>query len=418
MTFHTTCQTNCQMTSHETSSEGRVDGVLMRPMKLVCFSLAIAQLVFLAVCYTAGLWVAGPDGRGIATDFVNVWAAGHLAIMGHAAAAYDWPTHKLMEEAAVGHSFVGYFGWHYPPMFFFAAAALALMPYTVAYIVWVVGTFPAYLAAMRAIIGHRIGYLLAAAFPAVLLNFIAGQNGFLSAGLIGGTLILLDRRPIMAGVLLGLLAYKPQFGLLFPIALAAGGYWRTFITAGLVTALIAAASFLAFGGASWAAFWANIGHTSQAVLSEGEADWDKLQTAFGLIRALGGGAALAWTVQIALSILAAGVVTALWRSSTRFEIKAGSLATAALLATPYLYIYDLVALAVPLAFLIRAGAQRGFLSHEGAGIGLACLLIVIFPLVKAPVGFVAVLIVAALIARRAFAEWRRDAPQYLLGANP
>jgi arabinofuranan 3-O-arabinosyltransferase len=409
-------------TCHETSREGRVGEALMRPMKLICFTLAVAQLFFLTACYAAGLWVEEPDGGGIATDFVNVWAAGHLAITGHAAAAYDWPIHKLIEEAAVGHAFVGYFGWHYPPMFFFAAAGLALMPYTVAYMVWVVGTFPAYLAAIRAIVGHRIGYLLAAAFPAVLLNFIAGQNGFLSAGLIGGTLILLDRRPILAGVLLGLLAYKPQFGLLFPIALAAGGYWRTFIAAGLVTALLAAASFLAFGDASWAAFWANIGHTSQAVLSEGEANWDKLQTAFGLSRALGGSAALAWTVQIALSILAAGVIAALWRSSARFEIKAASLATAALLATPYLYIYDLVALAVPLAFLIRLGAERGFLTHEGAGIGLACFLIMIFPLVKAPLGFVAVLIVAAMIARRAFAERRHDAPhgapQYLLRTNP
>jgi len=61
-----------------------------------------------------------------------------------------------------------------------------------------------------------------------------------------------------------------------------------------------------------------------------------------------------------------------------------------------------VVLAVPLAFLFRLGRARGFPPREMAGIGLACLLILIFPFVKAPVGFAAVLIVAALIARRAF----------------
>ena len=87
-----------------------------------------------------------------------------------------------------------------------------------------------------------------------------------------------------------------------------------------------------------------------------------------------------------------------------YEIKAAELGTATLLVTPYLYTYDLVVLAVPLAFLIRLGGQRGFLAHERAGIGLACLLVLIFPFVKAPVGFLALLVVAALIARRAFAE--------------
>ena len=72
-----------------------------------------------------------------------------------------------------------------------------------------------------------------------------------------------------------------------------------------------------------------------------------------------------------------------------------------MLATPYLYLYDLVVLAVPLAFLFRLGRIQGFRQHEVAGIGLACLLVLIFPFVKAPVGFAAVLVVTALVARRA-----------------
>jgi arabinofuranan 3-O-arabinosyltransferase len=375
---------------------------LARPVELVCFALIVVNAVYLAASYIEGFWLIAPDGKGIASDFVNVWAAGRLALAGHAAAAYDWPTHKLMEETAVGHAFDGYFGWHYPPTFLFVAAVLSLLPYAAAYALWAFATFPAYLVAVRAIVGDRVGYLLAAAFPAVLPNFIVGQNGFLTAGLAGGALVLLEGNPIAAGVLLGLLTYKPHLGLLFPIALAAGGYWRAFFAAALVALLISAASWLAFGGEAWQAFIGNIGHTSQAFLSQGWADWSKLQTAFGLTRTLGGSETLAWTVQGTVSLAAAATIAVLWRSRIAYEIKAAALGVGALLATPYLYIYDLVMLAVPIAFLLRLGNERGFLPKEPIGIGIACCLLLVFPFVKFPVGFAALLVIAALVTRRIF----------------
>jgi hypothetical protein len=388
------------MALYELSPARGAGARLARPVELICFALVLAQAVYLATSYLQGIWIVGPGG-GVPSDFVNVWAAGRLVLEGHPAAVYDWPAHKLVEEAAVGHAFGGYFGWHYPPTFLFVAAALSLLTYATAYAIWVFGTFPIYLAAIRAIVGERTGYLLAAAFPALLANFIVGQNGFLTAGLVGGALVLLPRRPIVAGLLLGLLTYKPHLGLLFPIALVAAGYWRAFFTAAMVAVLMAVAAWFAFGSDTWQAFFANIGHTSQAFLSDGWADWGKLQTAFGLTRMLGGGETLAWAVQGAVALVAAIAIALLWRSRTAYEIKAAALATGAMLATPYLYTYDLVVLAVPLAFLFRLGRVRGFLPHEMAGIGVACLLVLIFPFVKAPVGFAALLVVAALIARRA-----------------
>jgi arabinofuranan 3-O-arabinosyltransferase len=373
---------------------------LAPPVELICFALLVVNVAYLAASFVQGSWLIAPNGSGIESDFVNVWAAGRLALAGHAAAAYDWPTHKLMEETAVGHAFDGYFGWHYPPTFLFVATALSLLPYVAAYALWPFVTFPGYLVAIRAIIGSRVGYLLAAAFPAILPNFIVGQNGFLTASLIGGALFLLETNPISAGILLGLLTYKPHLGLLFPIALAAGGYWRTFFTAGIVAVLLAGASWLAFGGEAWQAFMGNIGHTSQAFLSQGWADWSKLQTAFGLTRTLGGSETLAWTVQGVVSLAAAALVAIVWRSKTAYDLKAAALGIGVLLATPYLYTYDLVVLAVPLAFLLRFGNARGFLPWDSVGIGLACALVLIFPFVKFPVGFAALLIVAALLARR------------------
>src|SRR5262249_1476559 len=163
------------------------------------------------------------DGQAIATDFVNVWAAGRQALDGHAAAVYDVAAHKAAEDAALGHRFEGEYPWIYPPPFLFVAALLALIPFGPAFALWVFGPFPAYVAAVRAIIGQRVGILLACAYPGVLSNAMVGQNGFLTAALLGGFLVTMQRRPWLAGTLLGLLSFKPHLGLLIPLALIAAG---------------------------------------------------------------------------------------------------------------------------------------------------------------------------------------------------
>jgi hypothetical protein len=377
---------------------------LARPVELICIALAIANAAYLIASYVQGTWLVTPDGAAIQSDFVNVWAAGHLVLQGHPALAYDWPAHKAIEELAVGHSFEGYFGWHYPPMFLFFAAPLALCSYVGGYLAWLLVTFPAYVAVVRQITGERAGTLLAFAFPAILSNFIVGQNGFLTAGLIGGALLTIERQPILAGIFVGLLTYKPHLGLLLPIALIAGGHWRVIASATITALLIAGASWLAFGTETWIAFVQSIPHTSQAFLSDGWANFGKLQTIFGLARTFNAPENVAWALQLALALAAAIVVALIWRGKAAFEIKAAVLGTGVMLATPYLYTYDLVVLSVPLAYLYRIGRRKGFLTHEPGGIGLACALIASFPFVGLPVGFAAVLVVAALAMRRVLLE--------------
>jgi alpha-1,2-mannosyltransferase len=101
----------------------------------------------------------------------------------------------------------------------FVAGALAWMPYGVALAVWQAVTLALYLLSIRAIVAPPLRaagrddflwLLLALAFPAVLINIGHGQNGFLTAALLSGALVVLDRRPIAAGILLGFLVYKPQ----------------------------------------------------------------------------------------------------------------------------------------------------------------------------------------------------------------
>jgi arabinofuranan 3-O-arabinosyltransferase len=363
--------------------------------------LALGYLIVLGSAYLDGHFLTDAQGQPIANDFVNVWAAGRLTLDGDPAAAYDWPLHKAAEMRAVGHAFANYYGWHYPPTFLFVAAALAALPYLVAAIFWLVATLAAYVATLAGILGARAGIFLALGFPAALWNVTAGQNGFLTASLIGGTLALMERRPALAGICLGLLTYKPQFGLLFPIVLIADRRWLTLAFAALVAVGLAALSWLAFGITSWQVFLDGLPVTSRVVLGEGAADWDRLQSLFGLMRAHGAGEPVAWTVQaIGTLALAAGLVW-LWRSRVAFELKAAALAAGTLFATPYVYMYDLVVLAVAVAFLLRYAFEHGMSSIENAGVAGAGALILIYPYVKAQVGLAAVLIVLALVSYRA-----------------
>ena len=268
-----------------------------RLIGVIGLTLALAYLVMLSGAWLQGQFLTDAENRPIANDFVDVYAAGRMALSGDAASAYDWPLHKAAEVRALGHDFSGYYGWHYPPPFLFVAAVLALLPYLGAVFVWLAGTLAAYALTLRCILRDRAGIFVALGFPAAIWNVTAGQNGFLTAALIGGTLAALERRPALAGVLLGLLTYKPQFGLLFPLALIADRRWLTIAVAAAVASGMAAASALVFGAASWQAFFHWLPITSHRVLGEGVADFDRLQSLYGLVRAHDGSEALAFAVQ-------------------------------------------------------------------------------------------------------------------------
>jgi arabinofuranan 3-O-arabinosyltransferase len=384
---------------------------------IVCFVLCVINASLLQSGFVAHWWIFDEKGLGIPTDFVNVWSAGRLVLDGHPALAYDWDIQKQVQVAVLGQGYDGNFAWHYPPPFLFIAAVLAHFPYGVAFIGWAAVSLVPYLAAVRAIVGRSFGLLLALALPVVFTNALVGQNGFLTASLIGGTLYLMPARPVLSGICLGLLSYKPQYGLLFPLALIAAAQWKVFFTAGTVAILMASLSWLVFGTESWQAFFHWMPMFSQAFLTEGRAPWGKMQSIFALVRYFGGTEQLAWVFQWIMSGAVAVLLALIWRSrSVNYPLKAAALAASALLITPYLFLYDLMVLAIPVAFLVRLGLDQGFASYELPALGLAAILLMIFPFVGAPTGFGATLIVTTLIARRAGPWWRREPAPSLAAA--
>jgi arabinofuranan 3-O-arabinosyltransferase len=374
-------------------------------------------LALCPVAYFSSWWIYDPKGLGIPTDFINVWAAGRLVLDGLPAQAYDWDIQKQIEVAKLGQDFVGYFAWHYPPPFLFVASLLAMLPFTVGYAGWVYVSLLPYLAVMRAIVGHNFGLLLALAIPTVIVNSYVGQNGFLTAALIGGTIYLIPVRPVLAGICLGLLTYKPQYGLLFPVVLIAAGHWRVFVSAAVTAVVLAVASWLAFGIESWLAFFHWMPRFSQAFLTEGKATWWKLQSIFSLVRYFGGSEPLGWAFQWVLTASVAVMLALMWRSRVPYTMKAAALAAGTLLTTPYLFMYDMMVLAIPIGFLVRAGLNTGFRAYELPALGTVVALIVCYMFTGIPTGLGATLVVAALILRRAGSWWRHEPAPKLVAAG-
>ncbi len=378
-------------------------------LRSACLLLVVFNFAMIPAMYFDHAWLFDANGRFIHTDFLNIWAAGKLALDGQPALAWNWDIHKQVQVAMLGQSYVGDYAWHYPPPFLFVAMFLAHFSYATGLVGWAAASFVPYMAMIRAVVGQRFGLMVGAAFPVVLANTMAGQNGFLTAALLGGTLVLMPTRPILSGICLGLLSYKPQYGVLFPLVLIAASQWTVFFGAAVTTAALALMSWIAFGTDSWQAFFHWMPMFSQAFFTEGRATFFKLQSVFGLVRTMGGSEQVAWMFQWIISGTVLVCVIMLWRSRADYVLKAAALAAGTLLLTPYLFLYDLMVLAIPVGLLLRIGLADGFRRGELTALACAMGLLIAFPFFEMPLGLGSTLIVAALIARRvvnAFAEER------------
>ncbi len=200
----------------------------------------ILLLIELTILVLLALWQHGVISDRVtptSSDFVSFYAAGKLALAHTPGLAYDQAAHFLTEQqfTVTGAPYQYFF---YPPVFLLLCAPLAVLPYYVAFYGFEIATLAAFTFTMRQILREPgwswMGPVLA--FPAIFWTFGLGQNAFLTAALFGGFTLLIDRRPSAAGMCLGLLCYKPHFGLLAPVALVAGGLWRPFLVAAATVA--------------------------------------------------------------------------------------------------------------------------------------------------------------------------------------
>src|SRR6185503_928583 len=255
---------------------------------------------------------------------------------------FDFDTYNRALQALFGPSFPEH-NWSYPPHLLLFTWPFGFLPYLAAYALWCVVGFVLYMR-VAGTGEHRIERLvMLAVSPAVVVSVFAGQNGFFSAALLIGGLCLLDRRPIVSGVLFGLLTFKPQLGLLLPLMLVLTARWRCIASAVLTALVLGALTALLFGPDVWTAYFRDAVPMQQSVLTHGTGIFlPMMPTAFMNARIAGLPLSWAWSVQGAMSVAAIGVVVwTFWRRRDPL-LSTAVFVTASFLVTPYAFNYDMV----------------------------------------------------------------------------
>jgi hypothetical protein len=327
----------------------------------------VLLLVELTTLVMLALWQHGIITDRISptsSDFVSFYAAGKLALAGTPALAYDQAEHFLAEQRFTVQG-APYQYFFYPPVFLLLFAPLALLPYYVAFYVFEIATLAAFLLVMRRILDEPgwlwIGPVLA--FPAIFWTLGLGQNAFLTASLFGGFTLLVDRRPTLGGMLLGLLCYKPHFGLLAPVGLLAGRHWRASFAAAATVAGLVMLSMALFGTETWRAYLTAFAG-SDAVYASGRIDYAGIVTPFGAARLLGFNPPASYLVQAFATVCMALLVAMIWRLAPHRGLRAATILSATLLAVPLALLYDKLLLLVAIGWLVRDGRRIGFLPWE------------------------------------------------------
>ncbi|MBR7959953.1 DUF2029 domain-containing protein [Burkholderia vietnamiensis] len=328
---------------------GRVDAARVATYAIAVLVLQIAFVAVWAIRYY------GLDDRSapmVGSDFAVFWAAARVALE-HGATAIFSPQWMQPIEAAL-RPVRDFSPWPYPPTFLLVVAPFGLMSFGSAIVLFGVLATACYAAVVarltRSLAGHwRIA---AAAFPGLIGATVQMQNAFLTVAAAGAALLLLRSRPVAAGACIAMLSVKPQYGVLFPLALICAGHWKTLISAGVFSAAIVAISVAAFGWQAWAAFLTFMPTFNRGVIDYGDALWRGMPSICGLARAAGLSVSMAYVIQAAIAVPAAAACMYVWTRAARFELRAATLAAATLLVQPYYMYYDLLWLVLPFVFLM------------------------------------------------------------------
>lgn len=340
----------------------------------ILLTLEIAFFLF-TIALSHG-WII-PISQPTTTDFASFYAAGVLANAGTPQLAYNEAAHFAAEQAVTSPG-IEYQYFYYPPVFLMLCAALAHLPYMAAFLVFQGVTLFLYLSVAQRILDDRssTALLVLLAFPAVFWNLGLGQTAFLVAALFGAATLLIDQRPVIAGALFGMLCFKPHFALLVPLALAAAGRWRSVAGAAASCVVLALASVAVFGWQTWHDFLV-AASASPEMYASGRIKFAGFASPFGAVRLLGGSISLAYSVQIAISLIAASVVFVVWRCGLSLAVRAATLAAATLVALPLSLVYDLMLAAIAAAWLVRGeGPRRGVSAAEKATLAGLFLLVI------------------------------------------
>jgi alpha-1,2-mannosyltransferase len=302
------------------------------------------------------------QGNPIGSDFVHFWSAGYIANHGLPENSYQADQIFKASKIAVPENSKQYL-WLYPPTFLLVVQAFAKLAYLPALLVWsLVGLF-GYLFVIYKIFPGRATFWVSAGFWPVLINLLQGQNGFLSTILLAGAYCNLISRPIIAGILIGLLAYKPQLGLIVPLALLAGRQYVVFISAVITVIGMNLTAFLYYGLASYQAFFLNL-EISHAFTDQGVLSLFKMPSFFAALRILDVDSNIALSIHAFFGSVIAVLTACVWRKNIGMDIKMSVLIFGSMVVPHYLNDYDLLLLIIPIILQLKRVEAGNALGNE------------------------------------------------------
>jgi len=245
----------------------------------------------------------------------------------------------------------------YTPPVAWLVAPFALLPFSVAIVVWTVLLVVALAATWWLCVpeyrwpARGMQLAIAGALPAVAFGLLLGQVVAVVAAAAAGSWWLVQRgRPFTAGLALSLIALKPQLAFLVPLAILAGGRRRMFLGWLTATAGILAVCLMTLGPTGLATYGSRLYQATQSL------DSFVVPVRLTLAGLLGQGL-LAHAAQVAVTVITLAVC---WRrrgGGPEFPIAAGI--TASLLVTPFVHAQDL-AMLLPAGWLSLRSGWRPF----------------------------------------------------------
>ncbi|RQZ47725.1 glycosyltransferase family 87 protein [Burkholderia sp. Bp9099] len=330
-------------------------------VRLYAAAVLLTELLFLCV-YLARVHGSHTSVPGpLAQDLAPIWSAARLAAHGHAIDAWHFPSLFAIEKLAIPtmNAADGSLPWLYPPTMLLFVLPLGWLPYMFALVLWIGVTYVLFAVTIRATVQRDAALLCALAFPGAFLTVIVGQTSLLSATLAGCGLLMLNRRPVIAGICFGLLTMKPQMAILFPLALLCAAQWRALAAWAATIAGGFALSTLAFGLGAWFAFAHGI-HDAAQLVGAGHARLARMPTVFALATLAGWPVYVARGLQLLSAAAAAIAVVYAWRGACSYALRAATLACACLIVSPYLYDYDLTWYGLVIAWYARYAWTHGW----------------------------------------------------------
>ncbi|MCO5398525.1 glycosyltransferase family 87 protein [Ralstonia soli] len=380
-------------------------------MNVYAGALLICEVFLLVVwCYEHYV-LENPAIPAHGWDFAAYWSASRIALEHGPASAYDWNLLRLTEAKLLPPGIFGPFA--YPPTFLLLIWPIGKLSLGIALSAFSVCGTALYLSALRQILSpfKMLWVIPALAFPGLWVAIFAGQNSLITLAAAGAALVLLRRNALVAGACIAMLCIKPQLGVLFPLFLLCTRQWAAIASAALFSLLYFGLTWFAFGANTFVACLQSIGMFRESIVENGIAIMRGAPTIFAMLRVSGYTLPTAYLAHATVSLVVIATCAWLWRTRTRFELQAAAFVVATLLLQPYLIYYDLVWLALPIAFLTRDYACHGCSGFEKAVLVLSWLIPVQGMLAVpfyamhqwAPVVLIMIL---AVVARRALGSLR------------